>query len=179
MRPLKRKRGQSIAELAIALPVLLLIGIGATDFGRAFYYREVVANTARQGLRLAVSQSQQATANSACGTSAGTAVSDLPPESESSIRSIADEMARESSSNGAASGSVIAGATVVVTWHCYGGAAVTNASNQGITDPHDARSDAVTVAVRYSMPLLTPIAPNLLGISAVTLQSSVMGRVEY
>ena len=41
--------GQSLVELALALPVLLLILLGLADFGRAFYYTTVITNAAREG----------------------------------------------------------------------------------------------------------------------------------
>lgn len=41
--------GQSLVELALALPLLLLILIGLADFGRAFYYTSAVASAAREG----------------------------------------------------------------------------------------------------------------------------------
>jgi len=41
--------GQSLVEVALALPLLLLILIGLADLGRAFYYTTAVASAARQG----------------------------------------------------------------------------------------------------------------------------------
>ena len=41
--------GQSLVELALALPLLLLILLGLADFGRAFYYTTIIANAARAG----------------------------------------------------------------------------------------------------------------------------------
>ncbi len=40
---------QAMLELAIILPVLLLMGLSMTDLGRVFYYQEAVANAAREG----------------------------------------------------------------------------------------------------------------------------------
>jgi Flp pilus assembly protein TadG len=45
--------GQSLVELALALPVLLLILLGLADFGRAFYYTTTIANAARAGAEYA------------------------------------------------------------------------------------------------------------------------------
>jgi hypothetical protein len=64
-------RGQSLVETAITLPVIVLLALGVTDIGRAFYYREAVTNSVRQALRLAVSQYQQSTANSVCSGTGG------------------------------------------------------------------------------------------------------------
>lgn len=47
-------RGQSVVELAIALPVLLALVVGIFEFVRAWNVRQVLTNTAREGARLAV-----------------------------------------------------------------------------------------------------------------------------
>ena len=41
--------GSALVELAVALPLLVLLAIGAADFGRMFYTGIVVANAARAG----------------------------------------------------------------------------------------------------------------------------------
>lgn len=41
--------GQSLVELALALPVLLIILLGLADFGRVFYYTTIITNAAREG----------------------------------------------------------------------------------------------------------------------------------
>src|SRR5450759_1680380 len=117
-----RQRGQSRVEAESRLPVVLLLALGVTDIGRSFYYREAVTNSVRQALRMAVSSYQQNTANSVCaGTGGGpvavTVVSAIPP-SGSAITTIANQAALESSSTGTPAGSVLAGATLTVTFHC-------------------------------------------------------------
>jgi hypothetical protein len=47
-------RGQSIVELALLLPVLLMLVLGAVDLGRAFYYASAVANACRVGAQYAL-----------------------------------------------------------------------------------------------------------------------------
>jgi hypothetical protein len=47
-------RGQALAELAIILPVLLLLVFGMIDFGRGFRTHQVVTNAAREGARVAI-----------------------------------------------------------------------------------------------------------------------------
>jgi Flp pilus assembly protein TadG len=41
--------GQSLVEVALALPLLLLVLLGLADLGRAFYYTTAVAAAARAG----------------------------------------------------------------------------------------------------------------------------------
>jgi len=164
-------------ELAISLPFLCLLIFGAADIGRAFYYREAVANAAREALRVAMAQPQQATGNTVCSGSGGTASSALPA-SGGSIATIVDDAAVESSSNGAASGSAISGATVTVIWHCASGSAVTNSTSGGVTDPALAQSDAIEVKVSYPMTLITPFAQQVVG-GTVAVKVDLFGRAQY
>jgi len=52
--PLRGARGQSLAELALALPILLALLVGIFEFGRAWNVRQVLTAAAREGARLAV-----------------------------------------------------------------------------------------------------------------------------
>jgi hypothetical protein len=47
------RRGQTLVEFAIILPLLLLIIFGVIDLGRAFYTSVVLSNVAREGARFA------------------------------------------------------------------------------------------------------------------------------
>jgi Flp pilus assembly protein TadG len=49
-----RERGQAVIELALTLPLLLLIVLGVFDFGLMFQKYEVVTNAAREGARVGV-----------------------------------------------------------------------------------------------------------------------------
>lgn len=42
-------RGQSLVEMALLLPILLVLIIGAIEFGRLFYTKIVITNAAREG----------------------------------------------------------------------------------------------------------------------------------
>lgn len=46
--------GQALAEIAIALPLLLLMLIGIWEFARAYQIQQVVVNAAREGARTVV-----------------------------------------------------------------------------------------------------------------------------
>jgi len=48
-----RERGQSAVELAMVLPLLMLILLGCLDLGRAFAVRMTLANGTREGARYA------------------------------------------------------------------------------------------------------------------------------
>lgn len=47
-------RGQSLVELALLLPVLLLLTVVTFDLGRGIYYYSVVYNAAREGARYGI-----------------------------------------------------------------------------------------------------------------------------
>lgn len=49
----KRERGQGIVELAIVLPILILLVLGALDLGRGFSTRIALANAAREAVFVA------------------------------------------------------------------------------------------------------------------------------
>ena len=175
------QRGQSLVEAAITLPVVVLLALGVTDIGRGFYYKEAVTNSVRQALRMAVSSYQQTTANSICsGTGGGpvavTVVSAIPPAG-GAIATIANQAALESSSNGTPAGSVLAGATLSVTFHCLNGAAVTNATSNG-ADPTNAGSDSVTASITNRMSVITPLLWPVTGTSYPITVTSFQ-RSEY
>lgn len=48
-----RERGQSLVELSLALPVLLILMLGAVDFGRLYYASVTVSGAARNGAQYA------------------------------------------------------------------------------------------------------------------------------
>jgi Flp pilus assembly protein TadG len=50
----KRDAGQSLAEFAILLPVLMGVMVGIFEFGRAWNIDQVLTNAAREGARRAV-----------------------------------------------------------------------------------------------------------------------------
>jgi Flp pilus assembly protein TadG len=50
----KKTRGQALTELALILPVLALLMLGATDLGRAFYLSIEISGASRSGMRQGV-----------------------------------------------------------------------------------------------------------------------------
>ena len=47
------ERGQSVIEVALALPLLLILFLGLVDGARAYYFAGIVANAAREGVNYA------------------------------------------------------------------------------------------------------------------------------
>jgi len=48
-----RQKGQALVELALILPLLLLLVFGIIEFGRALYIKNTLSNAAREGARRA------------------------------------------------------------------------------------------------------------------------------
>lgn len=55
---LKNERGSSLIEVALTLPLLLLVTAGIYEFGRAYQTQQVLTNAAREGARVAVLPNQ-------------------------------------------------------------------------------------------------------------------------
>lgn len=71
-----KERGAAAVEMAIVLPLLLLVIGGLVDFGRAFYLNAVITNASREGARMLAMSYSVPEANdrvtAALGTSLGT-----------------------------------------------------------------------------------------------------------
>lgn len=48
------RHGQALVELALLLPILLLLVVGCIEFGRGFFLKNMAINAAREGARKAV-----------------------------------------------------------------------------------------------------------------------------
>lgn len=53
-------RGQAVIEFALVLPLILIILLGITEFGRAFWTLNVISQAAREGARLGAVGGSQA-----------------------------------------------------------------------------------------------------------------------
>lgn len=47
-----RQRGTALIEFTLVLPLLLILTVAAVDFGRAFFTKNVLDQSAREGVRL-------------------------------------------------------------------------------------------------------------------------------
>lgn len=51
LRPARRQKGAALIELALVLPLLILLSVMVTEFGRAFYYYNTLAKSLRDAVR--------------------------------------------------------------------------------------------------------------------------------
>jgi Flp pilus assembly protein TadG len=58
----KSVRGQSLVEFALVLPMLLLLLVGITEFGRAWMTRNILTGASREAVRIAAVQGNTGTA---------------------------------------------------------------------------------------------------------------------
>jgi Flp pilus assembly protein TadG len=54
VRRARNERGAALLEMALTLPLLLLVCVGILEFGRAYQTWQVLTNAAREGARVAV-----------------------------------------------------------------------------------------------------------------------------
>lgn len=66
---LRSRRGQSLVEMAMVLPVLTLLTFGLVDFGRAYYFQVSITNAAREGARVAILNIYTGPRTPTCSTS--------------------------------------------------------------------------------------------------------------
>jgi Flp pilus assembly protein TadG len=50
----KGQRGQALLEMAMTIPLLLVVTVGIFEFGRAYQTYQILTNSAREGARLAI-----------------------------------------------------------------------------------------------------------------------------
>jgi hypothetical protein len=53
-RRLRSESGEALVEMALVLPILIVLSMGMLDFGRAFHTKSVLDQAAREGARVAV-----------------------------------------------------------------------------------------------------------------------------
>ncbi|TKV29510.1 pilus assembly protein [Arthrobacter sp. NamB2] len=69
---MRREQGAVAVEMALLLPVLILLLLGIMEFGRAFDAQVTLTNAAREGVRVMAISKDAATARSSTVTAAGT-----------------------------------------------------------------------------------------------------------
>jgi len=180
---LREGRGQALTEFALLAPVLVVLTLGVSDMGRAFYYKEAVTNTARQVIRLAVLSQNEPVGDFACANYAGNVLPrDMPDGTGDIIAKLINAAATETSSDGTINTSVLNNTTahtkIKLDWNCSGAVALKN-STAGSQDPAVSNSDSIRAQIDYSFQLVTPLIGGIVGGQTIHIKADVRGRSEY
>ncbi len=79
----RASRGQGAVEFALVLPIVLLLTLGAFDFGRAIFYNNMLSGAAREGTRYGMVHG--ASSGSPVGPGSG---SYTPPNQDSTVTAV-------------------------------------------------------------------------------------------
>jgi Flp pilus assembly protein TadG len=112
----RRSRGQALVELALVLPVLLLLVLAALDLGRIFFAQITIANTAREGAYEAAYGGSYI-AGAACGSSNSVMCAVLNEAQGSLTVAPADVVRTCTGAGGCATGAYGDVVTIKVTGH--------------------------------------------------------------
>jgi Flp pilus assembly protein TadG len=159
-----RSRGQSIVELALILPVLMLLVASTLDLGRMFYSQVTITNAAREGAYEAAYSPTSFQANAVCNSTTNRVMCRVLSEAKGSFVQVAKADVSLTCSSGCAKG-IGSSVTVTVLGHFklltpimapfLGGSDVvlkSTASAQIITEP------PIVAALPTATPTPTPTA---------------------
>ena len=117
-------RASQVAELAIALPILMIVVVGITDFGSAFNTKQILNSAAREGARLGGNETMADVTNST-------------PNSITAIRDAIDNYLINANVNDCGLGAATPGTPSGLAWTytlngaCPGGGTLTLVINRG------------------------------------------------
>ena len=163
--PLRRKRAQALAEMAVMVPFLVIGMMGMLDLGRAFYYQISLTNAVREAARYGALPYY---------TGLSPACASIPPSTTGPGPScpvpgdgaIKARLAQELTGTG-----FVIDPTKIV---------VTPSEGQRVTDCGTSGSCqyALKVEATYQFKFITPIIGDLIG-NPLTLKTSSIFRTEY
>jgi len=166
----RHRRGQSLVETALVLPVLAFLTFGLLDFGRAYYFQVAITNAAREGARTAILNIYTGPATPTCSTLDNYIT--CPVQADIAI---VNAVNAELQNTGITPNSITIcpphDATVPTT------GCPTTANRVGNWTAATTNY-YVTVNVTYNFTLFTPLLQNLVG-NPVTMSVSVQMRTNY
>jgi len=171
----RKKRGQSLVEMALVSPFLIMILLMVIDCGRAAYDYSVLAAAAREGARAAITTGTSRPDNSQVITAAeknafgltlnaGTCVNDAPPATPTMASNTGLVYV------GAGSGNT--------TTNAPAGQAPAGAGGCGAVAPSYAGHNALAVTIKYNFQPLTPFGSQFFPGGIVMTVTSTMST-EY
>jgi hypothetical protein len=165
----RSRRGQSLVEMAMVLPVLAFLTFGLLDFGRAYYYQVSITNAAREGARVGILNIYTGPDTPACN---GPSYSTCPVQTDSSIT---QAVQKELIYSGISPKSVTICPPHDSTMSTAGCPTSTNRVDNWIGGT---QNYYITVNVKYDFQLFTPLMRQLLG-NPITMNVSVQMRTNY
>jgi len=144
------QRGQSLVELALVLPILLVLLAAALDLGRVFYSTVSLNNAAREGALQAAETPSSYVEDAACNTATNLVVCRVLLEAKGTMTTILP---------------------TDIDVKC-------NPVDVPLPCPKQAAS-LVTVEVRGTFTLLTPLLRGILGTDTLNLRSTASAQVNY
>lgn len=158
LRALRRRcrdRGQALVELALILPILLLLVAGAIDLGRAFYTQVTITNAAREGALEAA----------------------LNPDSYDAGQPCADDNRVVCRAIRETNGSFVTVDHTDVTMECHPAGAPPGASPIVCVEGTSGSPNTAWVTVSGDFSLVTPLLSFVLGGQDVTLQATAKATI--
>ncbi len=166
----RSRRGQSLVEMAMVLPLLTFLTFGLVDFGRAYYFQVSVTNSAREGARVAILNIYIGPQQPTCSTTNSYAT--CPVQTDTAIVNAVNSELMYSG---------IAPKTVTICPphdSSMSTAGCPDSSNRVTNWLNGVANYYVTVNVTYDFKLYTPIMQQLLG-NPITMSVTVQMRTNY
>jgi Flp pilus assembly protein TadG len=154
-----RRRGQSLVEFALVLPIFLLLIMGVVDAGRLVYMNSTLSNAAREGARTgAVEANWKGQSGAGCGAAAGKKCPADDAALLADIKATADYM------------NTPFGPVAAAYMRCTAEGSVPPAVGTNTTCSPNTHQSQITVRVTQTWTALTPIIGQIIGTQ--TLQGS-------
>ena len=166
----RHRRGQSLVETALVLPVLAFLTFGLLDFGRAYYFQVAITNAAREGTRTGILNVYTGPATPTCSSSNSYAT--CPVQTDAAIvNAVTAELQ--------GTGIVPASITICPPHDSTSSTAgCPNTSNRVDLWNAATTNYYITVITTYNFTLFTPLLQNLVG-NPVAMRVSVQMRTNY
>jgi Flp pilus assembly protein TadG len=166
----RHRRGQSLVETALVLPVLALLTFGLLDFGRAYYFQVAITNAAREGARTAILNIYTGPQTPTCSPSNSYAT--CPVQTDAAI---VNAVNAELQGTG-----IVPQSVTICPPHdsTSSTAGCPNTNNRVDLWNASTTNYYVTVKATYNFTLYTPLLQNLIG-NPVLMQVSVQMRTNY
>jgi hypothetical protein len=165
----RSRRGQSLVEMAMVLPLLTFLTFGLVDFGRAYFFQVAITNAAREGARSAILNIYPGPTTPTC---TGPSYSTCPVQTDTAINTAVQ---KELTYSGIAPKSVS-----ICPPHdsSLSTAGCPDSSNRVDNWISGTANYYVTVIVKYDFHLYTPLMQQLVG-NPIPMTVSVQMRTNY